>query len=127
MGIFLGGSFGFVEGFRTSPSPKFNIRLNSVLNKCGRRGSRLGNALGSLASVYSFLEYGCEYFHVQDMAGGGEWVNPVVCATGAGLLYKSSQGPKTMLLAGGIGASLALVSYAAKPYLPVQRKGLLFF
>ena len=33
IGIIAGGSFGFVEGFRTAPSTKFNIRLNSVLNK----------------------------------------------------------------------------------------------
>jgi len=127
VGNLLGGCFGFVEGFRTSPSTKFNIRLNSVLNKTSRRGSRLGNALGSLATLYSFAEYGCEYAGVQQLAGGAEWATPMVCATVSGLVYKSSQGPRTMLLAGGIGATLAIASHVAKPYFPAHRKGLLFF
>ena len=46
LGVIFGGSYGVVDGFRNAPSNKFNIRLNSVLNKGGRGGSRAGNALG---------------------------------------------------------------------------------
>jgi import inner membrane translocase subunit TIM23 len=128
-GNILGGSFGFVEGFRTSPSPKFNIRLNSVLNKTSRRGSRLGNALGSLAALYSFCELGLSYTNIDNYSPWrAEWVQPLVCATATGLLYKSSAGPRTMVLAGGIGASMVLAAHTAKPFLPFHtKKTLLFF
>jgi import inner membrane translocase subunit TIM23 len=129
LGIVLGGSFGFVEGFRTAPSTKFNIRLNSVLNKCGRRGSRLGNALGSVAFIYSLLDGAGEYARIEKYTGM-EWVNPVLSATLTGMLYKSTQGPKTIAVAGGLGASLAAASFLAKTFLPPRpgnSKGLLFF
>ena len=129
LGIVAGGSFGFVEGFRTAPSTKFNIRLNSVLNKCGRRGSRLGNALGSVAFLYSLVEGVGEYFHV-DRYIGPEWAKPVLAATTTGMLYKCTQGPKTIAVAGAMGATLAGAAVLAKTVMPPRpgsSKGLLFF
>jgi len=130
LGIVAGGSFGFVEGFRTAPSTKFNIRLNSILNKCGKRGSRLGNALGSVAFLYSLVEGAGELARVEKRVGGVEWVNPVLAAAVTGLVYKSTQGPKTMAVAGGLGAGLAAVSFVAKSFMPRRpgnSKSLLFF
>jgi import inner membrane translocase subunit TIM23 len=132
IGIVLGGSFGFVEGFRTAPSTKFNIRLNSILNRSGRRGSRLGNALGSVSFLYSLIEGASEYSRVDRYIprGYGEYVTPIVTATLTGVIYKSTQGPKTMAVAGGIGAVLASTSVLAKTFLPPRSgssKGLLFF
>lgn len=131
IGIFSGGCFGFVEGFRTSPSPKFNIRLNSVLNKCGRRGSRLGNALASVAFMYSFVDWIANDWVRVEKYVPFEWATPVLCAAVTGVAYKSTQGPKTMAVAGALGAGLAATSFVAKSLLPRQQGGgakrLLFF
>jgi len=130
LGIVAGGSFGFVEGFRSAPSTKFNIRLNSILNKCGRRGSRLGNALGSVAFLYSLVEGAGEQMRLERYSGGMEWVNPVFSAAFAGMVYKSTQGPKTIAVAGGLGASVAAVAYVSKSFFPDRpgsSKSLLFF
>jgi import inner membrane translocase subunit TIM23 len=130
IGIFSGGCFGFVEGFRTSPSPKFNIRVNSILNKCGRRGSRLGNALASVAFLYSFVDWIANDWVQVDRYVPFEWASPVLCASITGMMYKSTQGPKTIAVAGGLGASIAASSFALKslfPRKPGSSKRLLFF
>jgi mitochondrial import inner membrane translocase subunit TIM23 len=132
IGIVLGGSFGFVEGFRTAPSTKFNIRLNSILNRSGRRGSRLGNALGSVSFLYSLLEGATEYSRLDRYIPGNsaEWATPILCATMTGMIYKSTQGPKTVAVAGGLGAALASTALLSKTFLPPRpgsSKSLLFF
>ena len=55
-GIVLGGAYGAVEGLREAPSHKFKIRLNSVLNASGKRGSKAGNALGSLGTTICTID-----------------------------------------------------------------------
>ncbi|KAF9552363.1 Mitochondrial import inner membrane translocase subunit tim23, partial [Lunasporangiospora selenospora] len=47
-GLSLGGAYGFYEGLRSSPSPAFRIRLNTVLNSMTRRGPFIGNSAGVL-------------------------------------------------------------------------------
>ncbi|KAF9338211.1 Mitochondrial import inner membrane translocase subunit tim23, partial [Linnemannia elongata] len=47
----LGGAYGFFEGLRSSPSPAFKIRLNTVLNGMTRRGPFIGNSAGVLAGL----------------------------------------------------------------------------
>jgi len=128
LGSLAGGAFGLVEGFRTAPSSKFNIRLNSIMNKTGRRGSRLGNALGSVAFLYSCVEGVADYAQL-DRVTGQDWLIPAASALATGVIYKSTAGPKTVALAGALGASLALSSYAAKSAFPQLglRKGVLFF
>ena len=53
-GILAGGSYGALEGLRNAPSHKFKIRMNSLLNASGKRGSRTGNALGTLGMYETF-------------------------------------------------------------------------
>jgi len=48
-GIGLGGMRGFFVGLRNAPNKRFRIRVNSVLNACGR-GARLGNSLGVIGT-----------------------------------------------------------------------------
>jgi len=97
VGILGGGTYGFFEGLRTSPSNKFKIRLNTVLNKCGRRGSRAGNALGALAMMYSLFDAMAGTFEVDHHLGGYD-INPLLAATATGLVYKSTQGKKLFSL-----------------------------
>ncbi len=109
LGIGAGGAWGVVDGWRTSPSPKLRIRLNSVLNKSGHYGSRLGNALGALACMFSLFEAGTEYVRIEDRLpfAREDVFNPVVAAALTGVLYKSTQGPKTMALAGLLSGAAA--------------------
>lgn len=70
LGIDAGGAYGFVEGLRNAPSSKFKIYFNSVLNACGKRGSKLGNALGELALIYYFSEGFSDWIELDRLIGG---------------------------------------------------------
>lgn len=116
--ICIGGTYGFFEGLRTSPSRKFNIRLNSVLNKMGRRGSRFGNAVGCLCLMFSlsdaFLEGQLETDRFFDRMTTnrtiGEYGTPIMAGMITGGLYKSTRGPKTMLMATLVGGCFAVAA-----------------
>jgi hypothetical protein len=54
-GILGGGAFGAVQGFARSPSPKFKIRMNALMNGAALRGSKAGNALGCLGASHHCL------------------------------------------------------------------------
>lgn len=56
MGIAGGGIYGLRTGLASTPSSRFKVKLNSVLNHCGRYGSRAGNTLGVFAVMYSLYE-----------------------------------------------------------------------
>ena len=56
MGTFGGGAYGFREGLTHTPSTRFKVKLNSVLNHCGRHGSLWGNRLGTISVLYSLFE-----------------------------------------------------------------------
>ena len=58
IGIGAGGLYGVRHGFRVTPSQRFRVQLNSILNHTGRYGSRVGNAFGTVAMLYSFYEWG---------------------------------------------------------------------
>ena len=56
IGTAFGGFYGLREGLQNTPSSRFKVKLNSVLNHCGRHGSRMGNSVGVLAIMYSLYE-----------------------------------------------------------------------
>ena len=55
LGIFGGGICGLNEGLKNTPSYKFKVKVNSVLNNCSRHGSRIGNVAGVLSICYSCI------------------------------------------------------------------------
>ena len=55
-GVTFGGAYGFRKGLQSTPSNRFRVQLNSILNHCGRYGSRGGNTLGVFAIMYSLFE-----------------------------------------------------------------------
>jgi import inner membrane translocase subunit TIM23 len=57
LGIVGGGLYGLREGLANTPSSRFKVKLNSVLNHCGRHGSRAGNVFGVLSIMYSLYEW----------------------------------------------------------------------
>jgi hypothetical protein len=50
-GIIGGGAYGALKGFARSPSTKFKIRMNALMNGAATRGSKAGNALGCLGKL----------------------------------------------------------------------------
>jgi hypothetical protein len=56
LGTTAGGLYGFRQGLAATPSNRFRVQLNSVLNHSGRYGSRAGNTLGVFAILYSVFE-----------------------------------------------------------------------
>jgi hypothetical protein len=67
IGIGAGGLYGVRHGFRVTPSQRFRVQLNSILNHTGRYGSRVGNAFGTVALLYSIYEWGFDrvrYCHI---------------------------------------------------------------
>jgi hypothetical protein len=56
IGTAAGGVYGFKQGLAATPSNRFRVQLNSVLNHSGRYGSRAGNTLGVFAILYSLYE-----------------------------------------------------------------------
>ena len=56
MGIGGGGIYGFRHAMRSTPSTRWKVQFNSILNHCGRYGSRAGNTLGVFAVLYSLYE-----------------------------------------------------------------------
>jgi Tim17/Tim22/Tim23/Pmp24 family len=56
LGVSAGGLYGFYQGVKSTPSTRFRVQLNSVLNHCGRYGSRAGNTLGVFSVMYSLYE-----------------------------------------------------------------------
>jgi hypothetical protein len=56
LGVTTGGVYGLQEGLRNTPSSRWKVKLNSVLNHCGRYGSQVGNMMGATAILYSLYE-----------------------------------------------------------------------
>ncbi|KAJ0406374.1 hypothetical protein P43SY_006982 [Pythium insidiosum] len=117
-GIIGGGLFGAAQGFARSPSPKFKIRMNSLLNGAGLRGSKAGNALGCLAMIYKGFEYVADTVELERYAKFDQ-VTPILASAATGVFYKSTAGPKAMVLAGALGAGLmTVVQFGVKPFYP---------
>ena len=56
LGVTLGGLYGLREGLAKTPSSRFKVKLNSILNHCGRNGSVVGNMFGATSILYSLYE-----------------------------------------------------------------------
>jgi|EP00945_MAST-04E_sp_MAST-4E-sp1_P003951 mitochondrial import inner membrane translocase subunit TIM23 len=124
-GIGLGGLYGAVEGLQNAPSRKFKIRLNSFLNSAGKRGSRAGNMLATLAMMFSMMEAGIEqveldHYVPRELAEVGI---PTAAGFATGVVYKMTRGPKIMGLYGLMGAGIMFSLYGGSKLLK-QRKSI---
>eukprot|EP00943_MAST-04B_sp_MAST-4B-sp1_P001769 g1769.t1 len=123
-GTILGGLYGGVEGLQNAPSNKFKIRLNSFLNVCGKRGSRAGNSLATLAMMFSFLEWGVENAEIDHYLpkGTSSFAIPITAGVATGVLYKCTRGPKLMTIYGLVGGSVMAGLYGGSRLLGKQLK-----
>ncbi|TDH70313.1 hypothetical protein CCR75_009219 [Bremia lactucae] len=141
-GILGGGAYGAMKGFTRSPSTKFKIRMNSLMNGAATRGSKAGNALGCLgqlacrnlskcgevanvvdlisilAMIYKAFEYVADTVEIENIVKFDQ-VTPILASAATGVFYKSTSGPKAMVLAGALGAGLMTVlQFGVKPLYP---------
>ncbi|KAG0079512.1 Mitochondrial import inner membrane translocase subunit tim23 [Linnemannia elongata] len=98
----LGGAYGFFEGLRSSPSPAFKIRLNTVLNGMTRRGPFIGNSAGVLALMYNGINGG-----IGRARGHYDPLNSVLAGGLTGAVFKSTAGLRAAGSAGGVCAVAA--------------------
>ncbi|KAF9302783.1 Mitochondrial import inner membrane translocase subunit tim23 [Podila epicladia] len=101
-GLSLGGAYGFYEGLRSSPSPAFKVRLNTVLNSMTRRGPFIGNSAGVMALMYNGINGA-----ISRARGEYDPINSVAAGAMTGALFKSTAGLRAAGSAGGVCAVLA--------------------
>lgn len=128
LGTIGGGVYGFQEGLKVTPSHRWKIQLNSVLNHCSKHGSRIGNRMGVLSVFYSLYEGAADHFDIDEYSPITP-IGPALAATLTGITYKAQAGPRVAALAGAIGCVGVGVTYGAYSVLgiPYGQKGWLFF
>mmetsp|Transcript_23189 Transcript_23189/g.41442 ORF Transcript_23189/g.41442 Transcript_23189/m.41442 type:complete len:216 (+) Transcript_23189:104-751(+) len=129
LGVTLGGMYGLKEGLAKTPSSRWKVKLNSVLNHCGRNGSSAGNMMGATAILYSLYEGLADNLELDRYSGPIQPPAPLFAGALAGATYYMRAGPRVAALAGAIGAgtvggTFALYSVLGLPY---GSKGWLFF
>jgi len=120
LGITGGGLYGLQRGIAATPSSKFKVQVNSILNHCGRYGSRAGNTLGVFAVLYSLYEGLADNLEL-DHYTGFDSMSPPVAAMLTGATYYAPSGLRVAALGGALGFGAVSATYAGyfatnKPY-----------
>jgi len=129
IGVTLGGLYGLKEGLARTPSSRWKVKLNSVLNHCGRHGSQFGNMMGATAILYSLYEGLADSYELDAYTGPIQPPAPLFAGMMTGATYYMRAGPRVSALAGtiglgAVGGTFALYSLLGIPY---GSKGWLFF
>lgn len=99
----IGGAWGLAEGLnRLPPTAPPKLRLNAALNAMTRRGPFLGNSAGVIALVYNGVNSTIGYYR-----GRHDALNSVTAGFVSGALFKSTRGPRQMLISGGLVSLVA--------------------
>ncbi|GJD08742.1 hypothetical protein Gasu2_30300 [Galdieria sulphuraria] len=89
-GAVTGGSYGCIEGLRSSGGKSWKLRVNAILNASGRRGAALANACGNSSTyVFRILNPFDDHYIGDDAV-----YNYALAGISAGLVYKSTAGLK---------------------------------
>lgn len=97
-GLTVGGAYGLAEGLRNTPAnASFRLRLNGILNAITRRGPFLGNSAGVLTLVYNGINSSIDYFR-----GEHDYLNSLAAGALSGAIFKSTKGPKPMMIASAL-------------------------
>ncbi|KAL7533524.1 hypothetical protein ACHAWF_004532 [Thalassiosira exigua] len=129
LGVIGGGIYGLREGLAKTPSSRWKVKLNSVLNHCGRHGSSVGNMLGATAILYSLYEGLADSYELDRYTGPIQPPAPLFAGAMTGATYYMRAGPRVAALAGAIGMGAVGGTFAVYSVLgiPYGSKGWLFF
>mmetsp|Transcript_26045 Transcript_26045/g.63583 ORF Transcript_26045/g.63583 Transcript_26045/m.63583 type:complete len:194 (+) Transcript_26045:46-627(+) len=111
MGITAGGIYGLQKGIVSTPSSKLKVQINSVLNHCGRYGSKAGNSFGVVAVLYSLYEGIGDKMELERYSGV-ESVSPPLAAALTGFTIYAPSGIRVAALGGAIGLGAVGATYA---------------
>jgi len=116
-GSVAGGGIGLYKGLQT-PRESIGIdttklKVNRVLNAVSYRGRTFGNAWGAVGLFYAGLESASMIYteHRFDPACS------IFAGAGAGVLYKSMNGPRAMAVYGVGGGALSALNQAIQSFL----------
>lgn len=117
-GLTVGALMGLREGV-TRPlgieSPTFRLRMNAVLNQVTRRSSFIGNSAGVIAMTYNIFDASI------DAARGKHDIYGSMASGGlTGALFRSTAGPRAMLVSSSIMVGAAAAWTGAKRVLLEQ-------
>mmetsp|Transcript_11074 Transcript_11074/g.24396 ORF Transcript_11074/g.24396 Transcript_11074/m.24396 type:complete len:214 (-) Transcript_11074:300-941(-) len=129
LGVTLGGVYGLREGLAKTPSSRWKVKLNSVLNHCGRHGSGLGNMMGATAILYSLYEGLADTYELDQYTGPIQPPAPLLAGALSGATYYMRAGPRVASLAGAIGMGAVGGTFAVYSVLgiPYGSKGWMWF
>lgn len=111
VGITAGGLYGLRKGIASTPSSKLKVQLNSVLNHCGRHGSKAGNSFGVIAVLYSLYEGIGDSLELE-RSTGVESLGPPLAAAMTGFTIYAPNGIRVAALGGAIGLGAVGATYA---------------
>lgn len=115
----IGGAWGLAEGLNRLPqSAPPKLRLNSALNAVTRRGPFLGNSAGVIAMVYNGFNSTIGYYR-----GKHDALNSITAGALSGMVFKSTRGPRQMMISGAMVASAA-GTWAVSRESPYQLSGI---
>lgn len=128
LGIGAGGIYGLREGLMNTPSSRLKVKLNSVLNHCGKYGSRAGNVLGVISIIYTGYEGIADSYELDRYTGHHPITVPAFSSFMTGCTFKAMAGPRVAALAGTIGLGAVGATYALYTALgiPHGSRGYLF-
>jgi len=128
IGTVGGGVYGLKEGLMSTPSSRFRVKLNSVLNHCGKYGSRTGNVFGAVSILYSLYEGGADHFELERYTGYHPITVPAFSAFMTGSTFKIMAGPRVAALAGTLGLGAVGLTYGVYTAMgiPHGSRGFLF-
>lgn len=129
LGVTIGGLYGLREGLAKTPSSRWKVKLNSVLNHCGRHGSGLGNMMGATAILYSLYEGLADSYELDQYTGPIQPPAPLFAGAMTGATYYMRAGPRVATLAGAIGMGAVGGTFAIYSMLgiPYGSRGWMFF
>lgn len=111
-GLAVGGTWGLVDGLRNPSGRTARLRINCILNSCTARGPFVANNTAILALLYNLIHGAV----IRAREGRYDEWSSAGSAALAGLLYKSTKGPKAMGLASGMFGAGMLAFQLAKKY-----------
>jgi len=109
------GTYGAFEGVTNKAvrGKSLKMKMNAVMNGSGLRGAKAGNGLGAMTLFYCCGESFITWVRKTD---GPE--NFILSGGLAGMLFKSTAGGRTSLVAGALGAGAAGLLEIGKEYGP---------
>ncbi|XP_065184488.1 uncharacterized protein LOC135815160 [Sycon ciliatum] len=106
-GLCVGSTWGIVEGIHRSGEMTAKLRANSVLNGIGRRGPLVANNIGVAVLLYRLIDSSI----IKARGSTDDAYNQIGSGALAGIAFRSTAGPRAILVGGTLGLAIAATSF----------------